>query len=98
MEGGDARRVFAEVSEDGIWVVQRKTMAKLLVHLHSELYDILAASARREGAILAAVSRPKGDPHRPERCATHGLRKAAARRLAETQEILLAPMGRLSFL
>ena len=92
-----AKMSWAEVSEDGIWIVQRKTKAKLLVPLHPELYAILSASRRREGAILqTAFGKPFsskglsnfmgvriGKAGLPERCVTHGLRKAAARRLAE---------------
>lgn len=92
-----AKMSWSEVSKDGIWVVQRKTKAKLLVPLHPELYDILTASAPRDGAILKTnFGRPfssKGISNftaeridkagLPERCVTHGLRKAAARRLAE---------------
>ncbi len=88
---------WTDVSEDGIWVVQRKTKARLLVPLHPELYDILVATGRSEGEILeTSFGRPFsskgisnfmatriGKAGLPERCVTHGLRKAAARRLAE---------------
>jgi hypothetical protein len=79
------------------WEASELIHHRLLVPLHPELYDILAASARREGAILqtafgSAFSSKGisnfmairiGKAGLPERCVTHGLRKAAARRLAE---------------
>lgn len=92
-----AKMDWSDVSDDGIWVVQRKTKAKLLVPIHPELRTILEAWTGRRGPILpTAVSRAfssKGMSNfmaeridqagLPERCVTHGLRKAAARRLAE---------------
>lgn len=92
-----AKMLWSEVSDDGIWVVQRKTRAKLLVPLHPELRSILETCTARDGAILqTAFRRPfssKGFSNYmaeridkaglPDRCVAHGLRKAAARRLAE---------------
>jgi len=92
-----AKMDWSDVSEDGIWVVQRKTKAKLLVPIHPSLQAILEAWGSHEGPVLqTAFGRAftaKGMSNfmaeridqagLPERCVTHGLRKAAARRLAE---------------
>lgn len=92
-----AKMAWSDVSADGIWVVQRKTKAKLLVPIHPELQTILEAWPGRQGTILQTAFNkpfsPKGmsnfmaeridQASLPARCVTHGLRKAAARRLAE---------------
>lgn len=92
-----AKMAWSDVSEDGIWVVQQKTKAKLCVPIHPELERILLSSRGREGMIVqTSFSKPysqKGlsnymsdrinDAGLPDRCVAHGLRKAAARRLAE---------------
>lgn len=92
-----ARMSWHDVNPDGIWVVQDKTKAKLLVPFSPQLQTILAAWPRHPRAILQTnYDRPftsKGLSNfmadridrtgLPERCVTHGLRKAAARRLAE---------------
>jgi enterobacteria phage integrase len=77
--------------------VQLKTRAKLLIPVHPALRVALAASKVTGGCILKTSSdasfTAKGFSNfmadkiagagLPERCVTHGLRKAAARRLAE---------------
>jgi integrase len=92
-----AKMAWLHVSEDGIWIVQRKTNAKLLVPLHPELRRILQAAPEREGAIIKTsyqqafsakgfsnfMAERINQAGLPDHCVTHGLRKAAARRLAE---------------
>lgn len=92
-----AKMAWSDVSEEGIWVVQRKTKAKLLVPMHPELREILSSWGGGDGMILeTSFNKPfseKGfsnymadrisEAGLPDRCVTHGLRKAAARRLAE---------------
>ena len=91
-----AKMAWPDVSDDGIWVVKRKTKARL-VPVHPALRAILLAWPGQEGPILQTAFRQassnKGISNfmaeridhagLPERCVTHGLRKAAARRLAE---------------
>jgi integrase len=93
-----AKMAWSDVSEEGIWVVQRKTKAKLLVPMHPELRAILSSWGRDKGMILeTGLNKPFSDKGfsdymadriskagLPDRCVTHGLRKAAARRLAES--------------
>src|SRR4029079_18246134 len=90
-----ARMNSADLAEDGIWVVQQKTKAKLLIPVHPELEAAFKASAAEitEGAILKTgfgeAFSVKGfsnfmadridQAELPDRCVTHGLRKAAAR-------------------
>lgn len=92
-----AKMAWCDVGAEGIWVVQRKTKAKLLVPLHPELRRILAIATKTDGSILqTSFNKPFsadgfknfmadkiGRAGLPDRCVTHGLRKAAARRLAE---------------
>ncbi len=92
-----AKMRWSEVSEHGIWVVQKKTKAKLLVPIHPDLRAILEAWPRNGGSILQTrdgenftskgfsnfMADKIGKSGLPDRCVTHGLRKAAARRLAE---------------
>ena len=92
-----ARMSSADLAEGGIWVVQQKTKAKLLVPVHPELRAALDACTLSEGIILRTgfdepftskgfsnfMADRIGQAELPERCVTHGLRKAAARRLAE---------------
>ena len=47
-----AKMAWADFSEDGIWVVQRKTKVKRLIPLHPQLRGILAGTAKTEGTIL----------------------------------------------
>jgi integrase len=91
------RMVWADIAGDTIRVTQRKTGAKLVIPLHSSLRATLAMRKREHVAILTtAYERPfslKGfgnlmseaiaQAGLPPRCKAHGLRKAAARRLAE---------------
>lgn len=92
------RMSWRDVDEAGaIQVVQQKTGAKLWIPLHPDLRAILSAWPKSHIAILTtAFGKPfsvKGLGNRmadaidaaglPERCVTHGLRKAAGRCLAE---------------
>jgi enterobacteria phage integrase len=86
-----------DVQDNAIRVVQGKTGMKLWVAIHPALAEILAACDVREGEILrTAFGKPFTSngfgnfmadkiaaAGLPDRCVTHGLRKAAARRLAE---------------
>jgi integrase len=94
-----ARMSWSDVSLDGhrIAITQEKTGSKLDLQLHDDLLAALARWPRSEAAILCtAYGKPfsvKGLGNKmaeafdaaglPEECVTHGLRKAAARRLAE---------------
>ena len=92
-----SRMAWSDVDEGGIRVVQGKTGAKLTVPLHPELAEVLTAWPRSHQRILTTAFgkpfTPKGfgnwmadkigQSGVPSRCITHGLRKAAARRLAE---------------
>lgn len=91
------RMTWADISGDVLRVAQQKTNAKLAIPLHSILRAILQSERREHVAILTTVyGRPfslKGFGNLmsdaivkaglPSRCKAHGLRKAAARRLAE---------------
>jgi integrase len=91
------RMAWTDIVGKAIKVVQAKTGAKLTIALHPDLQDILARWARTHVAILTTVfGKPFSvagfgnmmhDAIRaaglPARCVSHGLRKAAARRLAE---------------
>ncbi len=91
------RMVWADIAGDTIRVVQQKTGAKLVIPLHSALRAALAMSRRDHMAILTTVygqpfslkgfgnlmSEAIAKAGLPARCKAHGLRKAAARRLAE---------------
>jgi integrase len=90
-----SRMAWSDVGEGAIRVVQGKT--KLSVPLHPDLAEVLAAWPRAHERILTTAFgkpfTPKGfgnwmadkigQSRVPDRCVTHGLRKAAARRLAE---------------
>jgi Phage integrase family len=92
-----SRMAWSDVDEGGIRVVQGKTGAKLTVPLHPELAEVLTAWPRSHQRILTTAFgkpfTPKGfgnwmagkigQSGVASRCITHGLRKAAARRLAE---------------
>jgi integrase len=91
------RMAWTDIVGNAIKVVQVKTGAKLTITLHSDLQKILRNWPRRHVAILTtAFGKPfsvagfgnmMGDAIRaaglPAHCVSHGLRKAAARRLAE---------------
>jgi integrase len=96
--GSDVRRmVWSDIAGDVIRVAQQKTGEKLNIPLHPALQQILALAPHNQMAILSTEwGRPfslKGfgnyvaDAIRkaglPTRCKSHGLRKAAARRIAE---------------
>jgi integrase len=92
-----AKMSSSDIEEGGIWVVQLKTNAKLLIPMHSALTEALAVCDLSHGTILkTGFGKPftaKGISNfmadkisaagLPDRCVAHGLRKAAARRLAE---------------
>ncbi|MGU3286509.1 tyrosine-type recombinase/integrase [Methylobacterium mesophilicum] len=94
-----ARMSWSDVSLDGhrISVTQDKTGTKLDLRLHDDLLHTLAAWPRGPGPILYTVHgkafSTKGLGNKmadaigaaglPDECVAHGLRKAAARRLAE---------------
>lgn len=80
-----------------IWVVQEKTGSELEIPVHPELAKALEAWNPRHLVLLASPSgrgtsvaglgnfmaKAIGKAGLPDRCVLHGLRKAAARRLAE---------------
>ena len=92
-----SRMAWSDVRDGAIRVVQGKTGAKLAVPLHPELAEVLAAWPRSHQRILTmAFGKPFtpkgfgdwmvdkiGQSGVASRRITHGLRKAAARRLAE---------------
>jgi integrase len=96
--GSDVHRMlWSDCVGDTIRVAQQKTTTKLTIPLHDDLAELLALAPRETTAILSTVYKKpfsvKGfgnmvsDAIRtaglPPRCVPHGLRKAAARRLAE---------------
>jgi enterobacteria phage integrase len=96
--GSDVHRMlWSDYVGDTIRVAQQKTTTKLTIPLHDELEGLLALAPRENSTILETVYKKpfsaKGfgnmvsDAIRaaglPQRCVPHGLRKAAARRLAE---------------
>jgi integrase len=88
---------WADVVEDSIHVAQGKTGEKLWIPMHLELQQALKSRGRGGGLMLITgfgkEFSDKGFSNfmadridqagLPDRCVTHGLRKAAARRLAE---------------
>jgi len=96
--GSDVYRMtWKDIVEDAIRVAQQKTATKLMIPIHEALHRVLSTANRRHptilvtaygeqfsvkgfGQMISAVIREAG---LPERCKAHGLRKAAARRLAE---------------
>jgi integrase len=96
--GSDVYRMtWTDIVSDTIRVAQQKTAVRLTIPIHDALDRVLAIAKRDHATILVtAYGRPfsvKGfgnmistairDAALPERCKAHGLRKAAARRLAE---------------
>ncbi len=96
--GSDVHRMtWADIAGDVIRVVQQKTGTKMVVPLHPALQVELAVAKRGHMSILTTafgsqfsvkgfgnmVSDAIAKAHLPARCKPHGLRKAAARRLAE---------------
>jgi len=91
------RMAWTDIAGDANKVVQLKTGARLTIRLHLELQEILRHWPRSHIAILttkfgkpfsvAGFGNMMADAIKaaglPERCVPHGLRKAAARRLAE---------------
>jgi len=91
------RMLWEDYIGDTIRVAQQKTATKLTIPIHESLARLLASANRNYPTILVtAFKQPfsmKGfgnmashairDAGLPRRCKPHGLRKAAARRLAE---------------
>jgi enterobacteria phage integrase len=96
--GSDVHRMlWSDCVGDTIRVAQKKTSTKVTIPAHEHLEELLTRETRTTGAIVAtAYGQPfsaKGFGNMmsaairqaglPARCKAHGLRKAAARRLAE---------------
>jgi integrase len=96
--GSDVHRMsWTDKVEDTIRVAQRKTAARLSIPIHNALHRLLALANNHDQTILATaygkpfsvkglgnmMSRAIGEAGLPKHCKPHGLRKAAARRLAE---------------
>jgi enterobacteria phage integrase len=96
--GSDVHRMtWADIVGDTIRVAQQKTAAKLTIPIHEALDRVLSTASRGCSSILATafgerfsvkgfgqmISTAIREAGLPERCKAHGLRKAAARRLAE---------------
>ncbi|WP_410052829.1 tyrosine-type recombinase/integrase [Bradyrhizobium sp. SZCCHNRI1058] len=96
--GSDVYRMtWADISGSAIRVAQQKTAAKLTIPIHEALDRVLSTANRSHSTILATVygerfsvkgfgqmiSAAIREAGLPPRCKAHGLRKAAARRLAE---------------
>jgi integrase len=91
------RMTWADITSDGIRVIQQKTGARLTIRVHAQLQRVLEASPRSHVMLLAtAFGKPFtvdgfsgfmrdaiGKAGLPLDCQVHGLRKAAGRRLAE---------------
>jgi integrase len=91
------RMAWTDLKGDAIKIIQQKTGAKLTIRLHPELQEILRHWPRSHIPILTTVfgksfsvagfGNMMADAIRAAglsaRCVSHGLRKAAARRLAE---------------
>jgi enterobacteria phage integrase len=96
--GSDVYRMtWADIVGDAIRVAQQKTAAKLTIPIHEALDRVLSTANRTHSTILVTaygeqfsvkgfgqmISTAIREAGLPERCKAHGLRKAAARRLAE---------------
>ena len=91
------RMAWPQIENNSIGICQVKTTSKLVVPLHKTLRALLSTWPKRHLVILTnALGKPFhakafsdwmaqriGEAGLPDRCVTHGLRKAAARRLAE---------------
>jgi integrase len=87
------KMTWGHIERGRIRVTQVKTGATLRIPIHPELQRVLDAAPRDHVAILGAPMHPNSyciwfrrvadAAGLPMRCASHGLRKAAARRLAE---------------
>ena len=94
---GDVIRMGAQHIRNGaLYVKQEKTGTELIIPLHPSLAAIIAAAPRDhltfvttrlvgpfQGSALSRWFRERCDEARLPHCCAHGLRKAAARRLAE---------------
>jgi integrase len=92
-----AHMAWTDVAGNAINVVQAKTGVRLIIPLHANLAAMLRAWPRKHVVMLTtAFNKPFSDAGYgnmmadaiaaaglPDRCVLHGLRKAAARRLAE---------------
>jgi len=96
--GSDVHRMMWEhIAGDTIRVAQCKTATKLIIPIHDGLQNELATAKRGNTSILMTafgksfsvkgfgnmISDAITEAGLPSRCKAHGLRKAAARRLAE---------------
>ncbi|RTL75837.1 MAG: integrase [Bradyrhizobiaceae bacterium] len=96
--GSDVYRMtWADIVGDAIRVAQQKTATKLTIPIHEALHRVLSTANRSGPTILVTaygeqfsvkgfgqmISAAIREAGLPERCKAHGLRKAAARRLAE---------------
>ena len=96
--GSDVHRMmWTVIVGDTLRVAQRKTATKLIIPIHDDLHRVLAIAKRGNSTILMTVfgrsfslkgfgnmiSAAIRKAGLPARCKAHGLRKAAARRLAE---------------
>lgn len=96
--GSDVHRMtWGDIDASGIRVVQKKTGTKLTVPLHGDLSAILAGTKKDHAVIVTTdydrpftvngfrgfLTKAISRAGLPARCKPHGLRKAAARRLAE---------------
>jgi enterobacteria phage integrase len=96
--GSDVHRMmWVDIVGDTIRVAQQKTATKLIIPIHDELRRALELASKSGNSILVTaygklfslkgfgqmISTAIREAGLPERCKAHGLRKAAARRLAE---------------
>ena len=91
------RMSWRDIDNGVIQVTQQKTGNKVWIPLHANLADILDRTEKKHLAILTTVKEKTFSPGGfsmwmakrvaaaglPEKCVSHGIRKAAARRLAE---------------
>ena len=112
--GDVARMTWADISQNKIAVVQDKTTERLKIPLHSKLREALEAWPRRHVVILSTAYGKARTADGfggfmadaieaaglPAECVLHGLRKAAARKLAEagcTTRQIMAITGHKSY-